>query len=69
MFEAVELPAGVADLDAGLADVDGEALAHLNEVLVTADAKRFEVGNENFARRPIMRRLHKGMRRKRARPP
>ena len=28
MFKAVELPAGVADLDSGLPDVDGEALPH-----------------------------------------
>ena len=27
MFQAVELPAGVADLAAGLADVDGDTLA------------------------------------------
>jgi hypothetical protein len=27
MLEAVELPAGVADLAAGLADVDGNALS------------------------------------------
>ena len=27
MFEAVELPASVANLAAGLADVDGDALA------------------------------------------
>ena len=29
VLEAVELPAGVAHLDAGLADVDGDALAHV----------------------------------------
>ena len=28
MLEAVELPAGVADLDPGLADVDAETLPH-----------------------------------------
>ena len=28
MFKAVELPAAVADLDPGLADVDGQALPH-----------------------------------------
>ena len=28
MFKAVELPAAVADLDAGLADVDAETLPH-----------------------------------------
>jgi len=28
VLEAVELPAGVAGLDAGLADVDGDNLAH-----------------------------------------
>ena len=28
MFKAVELPATVADLDPGLADVDGQALPH-----------------------------------------
>ena len=29
MLEAVELPAGVADLDPGLADVDADDLSHL----------------------------------------
>ena len=29
MLEAVELPAGVADLDTGLSDVDRNALSHL----------------------------------------
>ena len=28
VLQAVQLPAGVAHLDAGLADVDGDALAH-----------------------------------------
>ena len=28
MFKAVELPAAVADLDPGLANVDGQALPH-----------------------------------------
>lgn len=28
MFEAVELPAGIADLNPCLADVDGKALSH-----------------------------------------
>ena len=28
MFKAVELPAAVADLDPGLANVDGKALPH-----------------------------------------
>ena len=28
MFKAVEFPAAVADLDPGLADVDGQALPH-----------------------------------------
>jgi len=28
VLQAVQLPAGVADLNAGLADVDGEALSH-----------------------------------------
>ena len=30
VLHAVELPAGVAHLDAGLADVDGDDLAHLD---------------------------------------
>ena len=29
MLQAVQLPAGVADLDTGLANMDGEALTHL----------------------------------------
>ena len=29
MLKAVELPAGVAHLGSGLADVDGDALAHV----------------------------------------
>ncbi len=29
VLQAVQLPAGVAHLDAGLADVDGDALAHV----------------------------------------
>lgn len=28
MFQAVELPAGIADLDTSLANVDGDALTH-----------------------------------------
>ena len=28
MFEAIELPAGIADLNPCLADVDGKALSH-----------------------------------------
>ncbi len=32
MLDAVQLPAGVADLHAGLAHVDGEALAHSDEL-------------------------------------
>jgi len=28
MFQAVELPAGIADLDTSLADVDGDELTH-----------------------------------------
>ena len=32
VLEAVELPAGVAHLDAGLADVDGDALTHVGGV-------------------------------------
>jgi hypothetical protein len=28
MLEAIQLPAGIADLDAGLADVDRDALSH-----------------------------------------
>ncbi len=31
VLEAVELPTGVAHLDAGLADVDGDAFAHDEE--------------------------------------
>jgi len=31
MLEAVELPAGVADLDTGLPDVDGDTLTHLGD--------------------------------------
>ena len=30
VLHAIELPAGVAHLDAGLADVDGDDLAHLD---------------------------------------
>ena len=30
VLKAVELPAGVADLDTGLADVDGDDLAHFS---------------------------------------
>ena len=32
MLKAVELPAGVAHLGSGLADVDGDALAHVEVV-------------------------------------
>jgi len=32
MLKAVKLPAGVADLAAGLTDVDGDALTHFEKV-------------------------------------
>lgn len=32
MLEAVELPAGIADLDTGLADVDRDALSHISKM-------------------------------------
>ena len=32
MFEAIELPTGVAHLDSGLADVDGKAFSHFELV-------------------------------------
>lgn len=31
MFQAVQLPAGVTDLDTGLADVDGDDLTHIEK--------------------------------------
>ena len=33
MFQAVELPAGIADLDTSLASVDGDALTHDSKAL------------------------------------
>ena len=33
MFEAIELPTGVAHLDSGLTDVDGKAFSHFELVL------------------------------------
>lgn len=35
MLKAVKLPAGIADLDTGLADVDGNALSHFEEMKLT----------------------------------
>ena len=52
VFEAVELPAGVADLAAGLADVDGDALA-LGRVTLPArpgDTKRLRMPVVNVCR-------------------
>jgi len=51
MLEAVQLPAGIADLDTGLADVDGDDLAHsdglgwcLGENLKTGEGKGSQRG-------------------------
>jgi hypothetical protein len=33
MFEAIELPTGVAHLDSGLTDMDGKAFSHFELVL------------------------------------
>ena len=61
MLKAVELPAGVAHLGSGLADVDGDALAHVGGD--EGDSVEFGEGGEgqDFARRPIKRKIHKGV--------
>lgn len=46
VFETVELPAGVADLNPGLADVDGDALSHgcfVGELRIWEKASAFEL--------------------------
>ena len=40
MLQAVQLPAGVADLDAGLADVNRETLTHLVGKLLMVGGRR-----------------------------
>jgi hypothetical protein len=57
VLEAVELPAGVAHLDAGLAHVNGDALAHGEAAEDARDSGGFEVGVQS-QKRPFQRRIH-----------
>jgi len=52
VLEAVKFPARVADLDAGLPDVDGDALPHLPPLLSNNRARRLRK-RPGLARRPI----------------
>jgi hypothetical protein len=62
VLEAVELPAGVADLDTGLADVDRDALPHGGAVVGYFAADEMEeevVGGKAKARRRGERRVRR----------
>ena len=62
MFEAVELPAGISDLDTGLTDVDRNALSHflgkIEEGRETLEGRKERKDlNDEFFKRRLLRRL------------